>query len=136
MNTTLNILVVDDDSEFCVPMIAALIDDGHQVWRARSGVEAVQIAVTLRMGFDMVICAMYFTPTPNPSSGLDVMEVYRRDYPSTRFVLMDGHSPSLTRAFADEAKADGFLEKERSVGGRLPANFLRDINKLLQGLFP
>lgn len=131
MRLILNVLVVDD-SEFRVSLVATLIDQGHRVWIARNGTEAMDMAKTFPKGFDLVICAMYFAPCPNPTSGLDVLDYYKTEWPDTKFVLMDGHSPSLTRSFAEKEGANGFLEKQ----GEWSPDCSRRLRKLLGSLFP
>jgi CheY-like chemotaxis protein len=86
-----HVLVVDDNEEVGLLAQALIEELGHQVTRARSGLEALRLAAKTR--FDAV-----FTDVVMPGmSGLDLAERLESALPGVPVVLTTGYSDELAR---------------------------------------
>jgi CheY-like chemotaxis protein len=89
-----NVLLVEDNEEVGEFAEALLRELGHQVTRARSGAEALEIAAVAR--FDVVL-----TDVVMPSmSGIELADTLDRLYPGTPIVLTTGYSDEIARSGA------------------------------------
>ncbi|MES2988520.1 MAG: ATP-binding protein [Pseudomonadota bacterium] len=87
-----SVLLVEDNEEVGEFAEALLRELGHQVTRARSGGEALEIAAVAR--FDVVL-----TDVVMPAmSGLELAEALDRLYPGTPIVLTTGYSDEIARS--------------------------------------
>ena len=86
------VLLVEDSEEVGEIAEALLRELGHQVTRARSGGEALEIAAVAR--FDVVL-----TDVVMPAmSGLELAEALDRLHPGTPIVLTTGYSDEIARS--------------------------------------
>ncbi|RYD59274.1 MAG: response regulator [Sphingomonadales bacterium] len=86
------VLLVEDNEEVGEFAEALLRELGHQVTRARSGMEALEIAAVAR--FDVVL-----TDVVMPAmSGLELAEALGPLYPDTPIVLTTGYSDEIARS--------------------------------------
>jgi signal transduction histidine kinase/CheY-like chemotaxis protein len=87
-----NILVVDDNEEVGLLAEALMIELGHRVVRAKSGIEALRLAAQSR--FDAVV-----TDVVMPGmSGLDLAERLKSVLPGVPVVLTTGFSDEIARS--------------------------------------
>ncbi|RYY33968.1 MAG: response regulator [Sphingomonadales bacterium] len=87
-----SVLLVEDNEEVGEFAEALLRELGHQVTRARSGGEALEIAAVAR--FDVLL-----TDVVMPAmSGLELAEAFGKLYPDTPIVLTTGYSDEIARS--------------------------------------
>jgi CheY-like chemotaxis protein len=78
------ILIADDNSDFAESLKLALEGAGYQVALAGNGNEAISAQVAF--GADILITDLLMPE----QDGFETLEVFRREFPSTRIVVVSG----------------------------------------------
>jgi CheY-like chemotaxis protein len=120
-NPSGRILLVDDNSLGLAARRSVLVELGHHVLTAPSGVEALELCG--KHSFDIVVTD-YKMPKMN---GVELIGRVRKLYPSTAIILISGFTDTLG---LDEAStgADAVLQKSNNEVPQL----IRAVNRLLR----
>ncbi len=104
------VLVVEDDTELCYQLTAALTDEGYHVAGARDGSEALALARS--EDFDLIVADIRM----QDMSGLDVIERVRADNPETHSLVITGYSTEADSIRAIQLGVGDYLKKPFRVG--------------------
>jgi len=85
------ILIADDDEAILV-LLATILGDDYEILQARDGDEAVQVHAK-RKGVDLVLLDM----SMGRMSGYDVLASMQRDDPDLRVIVITGMDPDTAR---------------------------------------
>lgn len=107
--TPIDLLVVDDDAEFCETLCHRFGRDGFEVRSAANGEEA--LALALRRNFDVAIFDMMMPGL----SGLDLLKRFKSDYPECEVILLTGQGSIETAVEAMKHGAFDYLQKPFSL---------------------
>ncbi len=104
--STVNILVVDDDRETQELLREVLREEGYRVVTSGSGEEALEIGK--QESFDVIISDMKLGPNLN---GLDVLRAYKSIQPESEVILITAFGSMETAIEAVKAGAFDYLSK-------------------------
>ncbi len=104
-----SILVTDDEAGIRDVLKEILVDEGHTVFTAADGIEALQIVQAERV--DLVILDVWL---PN-MGGIDVLKQLKCDKPDIEVVVISGHANIDLAVKAVKLGAFDFLEKPLSL---------------------
>ncbi len=115
------ILIVDDDRVFITLIQAVLKEQGHQIFSANSGLEALPILESLKP--DLVILDVLM---PN-LTGYELVQKIKscNGLRKTRFLIMSANKNM--RQYFRAWETDGFIAKPFE-----PANFLKEVEEILE----
>jgi len=82
------ILIVDDEANFLTLLGRTLMDEGYQVTTALSGIEAINIGEN--NVFDTLITDLSLAPQGSAMDGIELMERFRKLYPSLPIIIITG----------------------------------------------
>jgi len=98
-------LVVDDDRDIVQLLADFLRHRGHDVWEARSGMEALALARQRR--FDVV-----FLDIAMPGmDGIDTLRRLKAEFPATIVVMISGISDEHTATMSLDLGASDYIRK-------------------------
>ncbi len=103
-----NILSVEDEAEIQADILEELIDAGHTVATAATGVEALQAIAGDR--FDLILCDNLMPAM----TGLELLHRIRRNHPEMSrvpFVILSAHADSTHVEQGLDRGADAYLTK-------------------------
>lgn len=113
------VLFVDDDMRLLASLRRGLLDEPYEVLLAASGGEALEVFRTCEV--DLLVTDLCMPEM----SGLELVEIARREYPKTRRVLLSGqmHFASPNASFIIRRVLGGdifaFVPKPWDIEGRL-----------------
>lgn len=103
------VLVVDDDQEFCSLLIEKLRRDGYAAVGASNGLQGLELASTRH--FDVAIFDMRMPGM----SGLELLEEFKKRYPDCEVILLTGQGSIETAVQAMQLGASNYLLKPFSL---------------------
>jgi CheY-like chemotaxis protein len=103
-----SILIADDDARIRRFLRTVLEGDGHKVWEASNGKEAV--ALICRTKFDVVITDLAMPE----GEGLETIQALKKEHPDLRIIAISGSIPAVLR-IAERLGAKASLSKPFSA---------------------
>ena len=108
MKTKKTILVVDDEEQLCQTVAGELRREQYDVSEAYDGETAIAcINEHLPLSFDVVILDI----TMPGIDGLHVLDYLKKNHPSTKVIMVTGHSDFKSAIEAVKRGADEFITK-------------------------
>jgi len=99
------ILVVDDEESICQSLKGILVDEGYEVFIAKSGEESLKIIKEELP--DLVLLDIWLPGI----DGIETLKIIKSDFPHIQVVMMSGHGTIETAVKSTKLGAFDFIEK-------------------------
>lgn len=99
------ILVVDDEESICQSLKGILVDEGYEVFIAKSGEESLKIIEEELP--DLVLLDIWLPGI----DGIETLKIIKSDFPHIQVVMMSGHGTIETAVKSTKLGAFDFIEK-------------------------
>ncbi|MDO9528747.1 MAG: sigma-54 dependent transcriptional regulator [Syntrophales bacterium] len=99
------ILIVDDEESICQSLKGILVDEGYEVFIAKSGEESLKIIEEELP--DLVLLDIWLPGI----DGIETLKIIKSDFPHIQVVMMSGHGTIETAVKSTKLGAFDFIEK-------------------------